>query len=69
MNPHFITSNDPSLVSSPHLFRENTSMLMVTDLFSQNHCRFALSFGHLKQSSMEKRQGNVFFLIFAGWRI
>lgn len=72
MNTHSIMSDDLILVFSPHLFRENTSMLMATDLFPQNQQRsdiigvlLLLPFGHLKQKSVES-QGNVFLLLFAG---
>ena len=39
MNPQFIMSDDLSPVFSPLFFRENMSMLMVTDLFPQNQQR------------------------------
>jgi len=58
---------DLNPVFSPLFFRENMSMLMVTDLFPQNQQRseyywcFALSFGSLKLSSVEKIEGNVYF--------
>jgi hypothetical protein len=60
-------SDDLILVFSPHLFRENTSMLMATDLFPQNQQRsdiigvlLLLPFGHLKQKSVEKKSGKCF---------